>query len=89
MDGTAAEPYRARVRPPRQGFIFLLFGTKTVVSADGGGAVNARCPNCGQVGTLAAKRMRPWFTAFFIPLIPLGGGRRFTQCGNCGANFDR
>ena len=31
--------------------------------------------------------MRPWFTAFFIPVFPMGGGRRFTQCSNCGASF--
>ena len=77
----------ARVRH-RRGFI-LLFGTKNVVGADAEAAVStdAKCPRCGRVGTLIGKRVRPWFTAFFIPVFPMGGGRRFTQCGQCGATF--
>ena len=71
-----------------RGFIFL-FGSKGVVSVDPSAAVAAavRCPRCGGVGTLAGKRVRRWFTAFFIPLFPIGGGRRFTQCSACGATF--
>ena len=72
----------------RRGFI-LLFGSKNVVGPDPDGVVpaGARCPRCGHVGTLAGRRVRPWFTAFFIPVFPIGPGRRFTRCGTCDASF--
>ncbi len=64
-------------------------GSKGVVSADpaAAGSADAKCPRCGNVGTLAGKRVRPWFTLFFVPVFPIGSGRRFTQCGHCGASF--
>ncbi len=76
------------MRRSRRGFIFL-FGSRSVVSADPAGAVprDAKCPRCGRSGTLAGQRARPWFTAFFIPLFPIGGGRRFTRCKACGSSF--
>ncbi len=60
-----------------------------MVSADpaGGGSRGAKCPRCGRVGTLAGKRVRPWFTLFFLPLFPMGAGRAITQCKGCGATF--
>ena len=78
-----------RRRPPfRRGLIFL-FGTRTIATADPAArpSADAACPKCGQAGTLAGRRARPWFTFFFIPLFPIGGGRRFTHCSNCGASF--
>ncbi len=75
-------------RRSRRGFV-LLFGSKTVVSADPAAATprGAACPRCGRTGTLAGQRARPWFTAFLIPLFPIGGGRRFTRCRACGTSF--
>ena len=50
-------------------------------------SANAKCPRCGRVGALAGRRVRRWFTLFFVPVFPLDGGRSFTQCGHCGASF--
>jgi tetratricopeptide (TPR) repeat protein len=74
-------------RPDRRGFI-LLFGTRPIVSDDpAGGSVNAVCPRCGQRADIVAKSVRNWFTLFFIPVFPVSGSRRFSQCSHCGAQF--
>jgi tetratricopeptide (TPR) repeat protein len=70
----------------RRGFI-LFFGTREVVSSDGVPLADARCPRCQTIGSLAGTRVRSWFTLFFIPVFPIGRGRRFTKCGHCAASF--
>jgi tetratricopeptide (TPR) repeat protein len=75
--------------PPRQrrGFI-LLFGTRTIVSADAAAEpLNTVCPNCGQEAELVGKKYRNWFTLFFIPIFPISGAQRLTQCTRCNAQF--
>src|ERR1039458_7297660 len=57
------------------------------MSNETGEPVDAKCPRCGADGTLRGISVRSWFTIFFIPLFPLGRGRRFTQCEKCGASF--
>jgi len=52
-----------------------------------GEAVDARCPRCGTEGTLKGIRVRSWFTIFFCPIFPIGGGQRMTQCSKCQASF--
>jgi tetratricopeptide (TPR) repeat protein len=74
-------------RHGRAGFI-LLFGTKPVVSDDRDAKpVNTVCPRCGRRADIVGKTVRHWFTAFFIPVFPVGGVQRFSQCTNCGAHF--
>jgi tetratricopeptide (TPR) repeat protein len=36
---------------------------------------------------LVEKTVRPWFTAFFLPIFPVGRPRRFTQCTACQASY--
>jgi hypothetical protein len=36
---------------------------------------------------MVEKTIRPWFTAFFLPVFPVGRPRRFTQCTSCQASF--
>src|SRR5688500_7356901 len=70
----------------RSGFI-LLFGTRPIVSDDGAPAVRATCPNCQRQADIVGKSVRHWFTLFFIPLFPVSGRQRFSQCTTCGAQF--
>jgi predicted Zn-dependent protease len=63
-----------------------LFGTKNIVSAHVHEPIDARCPRCGQPA-LVGKKVRPWFTAFFLPVFPVGASKPFTQCENCQASF--
>lgn len=41
------------------------------------------CPHCGADRAYAHKRMRRWFTVFFIPLIPLKQLGELVQCETC------
>jgi tetratricopeptide (TPR) repeat protein len=76
-----------RGRRGRRGFI-ILFGTRPIISDDPTApAVNAVCPRCGQRASIVGKTVRSWFTVFFIPVFPLSGSRRFSQCTNCHAQF--
>src|SRR3954471_14214800 len=80
---------RPLVRRPldRRGFI-LLFGTRGIVSNDSDSQpVQAVCPRCGQRAEIVGKTIRTWFTVFFLPVFPMGGIKRFSQCSNCGAQF--
>jgi len=71
----------------RRGFI-LLFGTRSIVSNDASAdTVNTVCPRCGQQAAIFGKTYRTWFTLFFIPVFPVSGAKKFSQCGNCGAQF--
>ena len=71
----------------RRGFI-LLFGTRAIVRDDlDSHGVEAVCPRCNQRAQIAGKIYRNWFTVFFIPIFPISGAQRFSQCSNCGAQF--
>jgi tetratricopeptide (TPR) repeat protein len=71
----------------RRGFI-LLFGTRAIVRDDPNARpVSAVCPRCQQRADIMGKTYRNWFTLFFIPLFPISSAQRFSQCGNCGAEF--
>jgi tetratricopeptide (TPR) repeat protein len=71
----------------RRGFI-LLFGTRAMIRDDPEArSVDAVCPRCNQRTQIVGKTYRNWFTVFFIPIFPISGAQRFSQCSNCGAQF--
>jgi DNA-directed RNA polymerase subunit RPC12/RpoP len=75
------------VQRRRRGFI-ILFGTRSMIGDDREARpVNAVCPRCGQRADIVGKTYRTWFTIFFIPIFPVGGVKRFSQCSRCGAQF--
>lgn len=45
------------------------------------------CPNCGVDRRYSHREARRWFTAFFIPLIPLKVIGEFVQCDTCKTNY--
>jgi zinc ribbon protein len=45
------------------------------------------CPSCGVDRSYAHKQARRWFTAFFIPLIPLKVVGEYVQCETCKATY--
>jgi tetratricopeptide (TPR) repeat protein len=73
-------------RQRRPGFI-LLFGSRNIVGGDDAPPVDAVCPNCHQPARIVGKTYRNWFTVFFLPVFPLGGKQRFSECSNCRAQF--
>jgi len=70
----------------RRGFI-ILFGTRSMIGNDAVPAVRTHCPSCGRETDIVGKTYRQWFTLFFIPVFPISGRTRFSQCANCGAQF--
>lgn len=67
-------------------FYFVIFGTKGVTStADRG---RFFCPRCGSENDYAQKRVRRFFTLFFLPLIPLDRIGDYVECGSCEATFE-
>jgi hypothetical protein len=44
---------------------------------------NFYCPNCQAREDYALKQVRSWFTLYFIPIFPLGGGQRYVECSRC------
>jgi len=79
-------PRVSRRVSPRRGFI-LLFGTRNLMGKDSQPPLEAICPRCNQSSTLISRTYRPWFTIFFLPVIPMGGVKRFTQCTRCGGQI--
>jgi len=75
-----------RGRRARKGFI-ILFGTRGMIRSESSPALEAACPSCGRPTTLRGKSIRQWFTLFFIPVFPISGAERFTECDACHAQF--
>lgn len=73
-------------RRHRPAFI-LLFGSRNIISNDNASPIEAPCPRCGQVARIVGKTYRTWFTFFFLPVFPLSGSQRFSECSNCHAQF--
>lgn len=75
-----------RPRHRRPGFI-LLFGSRNIISTDNAPALETTCPRCGQPSRIVGKSYRTWFTFFFLPIFPMSGSTRFSQCSVCNAKF--
>jgi tetratricopeptide (TPR) repeat protein len=73
-------------RHRRPGFI-LLFGSRNIVSHDNVPPVETTCPRCGQPARIVGKSYRTWFTIFFLPIFPMSGATRFSECSQCRAQF--
>ncbi|HEX2907038.1 MAG TPA: zinc-ribbon domain-containing protein [Phototrophicaceae bacterium] len=41
------------------------------------------CPRCQTVRTYERKQARPYFSAYFIPLFPIGAPTEFIECQTC------
>jgi tetratricopeptide (TPR) repeat protein len=73
-------------RKRRPGFI-LLFGSRNIISNDSVPPVQTNCPRCGQAAEIIGRTYRTWFTIFFLPIFPMSGNRRFSECSLCHAQF--
>jgi hypothetical protein len=62
--------------------VIFIFGFRNRVN-DRGAAVAATCPRCHNSVVLHHLHVRRWFTLFFLPLVPLGVGRRLLVCPIC------
>jgi hypothetical protein len=63
----------------------IFYGSRGIVSHLASGEFF--CPHCGTRGRYQLKQVRRFFTLYFIPLFPIGGGMRFVECDQCGSQF--
>src|SRR5438105_2443720 len=45
------------------------------------------CPGCDDRRDYHLRQVREFFTLYFIPLIPMGGARRYVECATCGGTY--
>ncbi len=63
---------------------FIIFGTKGVTSTAGKGEFH--CPQCGPKPYLH-KKVKKWFTLYFIPCIPMETLGEYIECQNCKGTY--
>jgi hypothetical protein len=63
----------------------IIFGTRGVTSTSGKGRFF--CPGCDREQAYQTKRMRRFFTLYFIPLIPLDVLQEWVECGQCRQSY--
>jgi tetratricopeptide (TPR) repeat protein len=73
-------------RRRRRGFI-LLFGSRNIISNENSPGVETTCPRCSRPSRIIGRTYRSWFTIFFLPVFPISGRRRFSECSLCHAQF--
>lgn len=59
----------------------IIFGTRGVTTTPEKGDFN--CPSCTSVQKYGLKRVRRFFTLYFIPLIPLDKLGEYVECVSC------
>ena len=65
--------------------MLIIFGRRTMHSVATSGVFD--CPRCGSQRQFAHKRVKRWFTLYFIPIIPLGTVGEFVECKSCAATY--
>ncbi len=63
----------------------IIFGTRGVTYGNGEGQFH--CPDCDQMRPYKQKRVRRFFTLYFIPLIPLDLVGEYVECSGCGSSY--
>jgi uncharacterized tellurite resistance protein B-like protein len=63
----------------------IIFGTRGVKSTVKSG--NFNCPQCQENRFYRHRKVRNFFTLYFIPLIPLGSAGEYVECSDCKGTF--
>jgi len=64
----------------------IIFGTRGITSTLSKGEFN--CPGCQQSAAFTHKKVRRFFTLYFIPVIPLDQLGNYVECNVCQATYD-
>ncbi len=65
----------------------IIFGTRGVTYSKDKG--DFTCPSCGGASSYNHKRVRRFFTLYFIPLIPLDMLGEYVECQSCSNTFQK
>ena len=63
----------------------IIFGTRGVTYSAGNG--DFYCPTCHDQQPYKHKRVRRFFTLYFVPLIPLNVQGEYIECGQCQGSY--
>ena len=63
----------------------IIFGTRGITYRKDGGRFF--CPECDGEQPYDRKRVRRFFTLYFIPLIPLNLLAEYIECPRCGGTY--
>lgn len=63
----------------------IIFGSRSVTGSKGTGSFD--CPRCGTRRSYDHKRVRRFFTLYFIPLIPLRTIAEYIECDGCKGTY--
>jgi DnaJ-domain-containing protein 1 len=66
-------------------YFIIIYGTRGMTSVGAQGRFH--CPSCGQ-SAYQHKKVRRWFTLFFIPMIPLDLAGEYIECGKCFGTYE-
>jgi tellurite resistance protein len=66
--------------------LFIIFGTRGLTSTAKRGQFY--CPGCSDSCEYAHKKVRRFFTLYFIPLIPLDSIGEYVECGRCKSTWE-
>ena len=64
----------------------IIWGSKPITGSTGAGQFN--CPVCAQQHSYQQKRVRRFFTLYFIPLFPTSTLGQFVECSTCKGTFE-
>ena len=64
----------------------IIFGTRGVTTTHEQGVFY--CPACGPGSNFRWRRVRRFFTLYFIPIIPLDKVGEFIECGQCKGTYN-
>ncbi|MCB1098621.1 MAG: TerB family tellurite resistance protein [Verrucomicrobiae bacterium] len=64
----------------------IIFGTRGVTTSPESGSFH--CPSCGLGSPFKWKRVRNFFTLYFIPLIPLNKIGEYIECQRCKGTYN-
>ena len=64
----------------------IIFGTKGVTTTPEKGVFH--CPSCGPGSSFRWRRVRRFFTLYFIPIIPLDRLGEYIECDHCQGTYD-
>ena len=63
----------------------IIFGTRGVATTKATGSFH--CPSCGGRRNYQHKRLRRFFTLYFIPVVPMDLLHEYVQCETCRGDF--
>ena len=64
----------------------IIYGTRGIKSTTERG--NFNCPGCNKNSRYVKKRVRRFFTLYFIPIIPLDKLGEYVECVDCQVTYD-